>query len=130
MKRQDVDPRLNELSGHVLDCAIRVHRALGPGLLEKAYRVCLVHELRRQGMHVVTELPVEVSYEGIHVESGFRLDLLVNGALVVEVKSVDALHPVHAAQLRTYLKLTGHRLGLLLNFDAFPLAIRRVVCGP
>lgn len=127
MRRQDVDVHLNELSGRVLDAAIRVHRALGPGLLERAYRLCLVHELRRQGMHALTEIPVALSYEGLRVESGFRLDVLVEGTLVVEVKAVDVLHPVHAAQLRTYLRLTGNKVGLLLNFDAFPLAIRRVV---
>lgn len=120
-------PEINDLTGRVLDAAICVHKALGPGLLEKAYRLCLVHELRRQGLEVVTEIPVPVSYEGLIVDSGFRLDVLVERRLVVEVKAVDALHPVHAAQLRTYVKLAGLQVGLLLNFDAFSLAIRRVV---
>jgi GxxExxY protein len=127
MKWEDVEPSLNELSGRVIDAAIVVHKALGPGLLERVYHTCLAHELRRRRLRVEEEVAVRIDYEGIALESGFRMDLLVEQVLVVEVKAVEALCPIHTAQVMTYLKLAQREVGLLLNFNAFPLAIRRVV---
>jgi len=108
---------LNRLSGAVIDSSMAVHRALGPGLLESAYQACLSHELRKRGFGVTTEVPLPVVYDGHKLEAGYRIDLLVEGQVVVEVKAVDALAPIHRAQLLTYLRLSGRSLGLLLNFN-------------
>jgi GxxExxY protein len=110
--------KLNALSGQVLDAAFRVHSALGPGLLESAYVACLAHELRKAGLQVRTEVPVPLVYDGVQLaDVGYRMDLLVEEQFVVEVKSVEALAPVHHAQLISYLKLSNRRLGLLINFN-------------
>jgi len=110
--------KLNALSRQVLDAAFRVHSALGPGLLESAYVACLAHELRKDGLQVRTEVPVPLVYEGVQLaDVGYRMDLLVEEQFVVEVKSVEALAPVHHAQLISYLKLSNRRLGLLINFN-------------
>jgi GxxExxY protein len=101
----------------VLDAAIRVHRILGPGLLESVYETCLEHELKKAGLEVARQVLVPVIYDGERLDAGLRIDLLVGGCVVVEVKAVEAVIPVHDAQLLTYLKLTGHRLGYLLNFN-------------
>lgn len=93
------------------------HSALGPGLLENAYERCLVHELRKRGLHVEHQLPLPVIYDGVCIDLGYRIDLLVNGAVVVEVKAVAKLLPLHEAQLLSYLKLSGHKIGLLMNFN-------------
>ena len=103
-------------SGRIVHAAIRVHSALGPGLLESAYRACLAHELREEGMDVRSEVALPVRYRGISVEVGYRLDLLVEEAVVVELKAVSKLLPIHEAQLLSYLRLSGHKLGLLINF--------------
>lgn len=103
-------------SDQVLGAAIDVHRALGPGLLESAYESCLAHELGLRGLLFRRQVDVPVSYKSHRVDAGFRLDLLVDENIIVEVKSVDRIHPIHEAQLLTYLKLTGHRVGLLINF--------------
>lgn len=108
---------LNELSEAIIGAAIAVHRELGPGLLESAYEACLVFELRGRGFVVEQQKPCPVQYRGLEIECGYRLDLLVNGLVVVELKSVDQLLPVHEAQLLSYLKLSGIRLGLLMNFN-------------
>jgi GxxExxY protein len=109
---------LNALGTKVLDAAYRVHTALGPGLLESAYLACLVHELRRAGFEVRTEVPVPVVYEGMQLaDVGYRLDILVAGEVIVEVKSLEKIAPVHMAQLVSYLKLADRRLGYLLNFN-------------
>jgi GxxExxY protein len=109
---------LNALGTRVLDAAYRVHTALGPGLLESAYLACLVHELRRAGFEVRTEVPVPVVYEGLQLaDVGYRLDILVAGEVIVEVKSLEKIAPVHVAQLVSYLKLADRRLGYLLNFN-------------
>jgi GxxExxY protein len=114
---------LNALSKQVLDAAYRVHSVLGPGMLESAYVACMVHELRKAGLKVRTEVPVPVVYEGVKLaDVGYRMDLLVEDELVVEVKSVDTLAPVHHAQLISYLKLSNRRIGLLLNFNAARLS--------
>jgi GxxExxY protein len=108
--------RLNQISGEVVDAAVHVHSALGPGLLESAYEACLAYELRERGLTVRTQIALPIVYKGIRLEQGDRIDLLVEEAVVVEVKTALGLHPVHEAQLLTHLKLSGHRLGLLLNF--------------
>ena len=109
---------LNALTKRVLGAAYQVHSTLGPGLLESAYSACLVHELRKLGLEVATEVPVPVVYDGVKLtDIGFRIDILVQRELVVEVKSVEAVLPVHLLQLVSYLKLSDRRLGLLLNFN-------------
>ena len=125
----DVPQDVEATAALLLDVAFRVHRALGPGLLESVYRRCLAHGLRRAGATVVEEGRMDIEFEGLRIESGLRLDLLVNGHLVVELKAVEALHPVHEAQVLSYLRLSRRPLGLLLNFNV-PLlkhGIRRFV---
>jgi GxxExxY protein len=122
---------VNELTGEVVDGSIKVHSVLGPGLLESAYETCLEYELRKRGLHVVAQLPVPIVYEGVRLDAGYRIDLLVNDTVVVEVKAVTKLVPVHEAQLLSYLKLSGYRVGLLINFHVLLLrdGIRRMVNG-
>ena len=107
----------NEIGEKVLGCALAVHRALGPGLLESAYEACLAHELRKVGLEYQRQLTLPLVYDGEVIETGYRLDLLIAGLVVVEVKAVDLLMGVHRAQLLSYLKLGGYRLGYLLNFN-------------
>ena len=120
---------LNDLSDAVVDAAIKVHTALGPGLLEGAYEACLVHELRKRGHLVIQQLALPILYDGICIDLGYRIDLLVDGQVVVEVKSVGKLAPIHTAQVLSYLKLGGYKVGLLLNFNVPHLkdGIRRIV---
>ena len=109
---------LNGLATRVLDAAFAVHRQLGPGLLEAAYKACLVHEIRLAGLTVEVEVPVPVIYRGEKLaEIGYRIDLLVESEIVIEIKSLEAIAPVHQAQLLSYLKLSNRRLGLLINFN-------------
>jgi len=109
---------LNALVKQVLDAAYRVHTALGPGLLESAYTACLAYELRKLGLKVETEVPVPIVYEGVKLtDVGYRIDILVAGELVIEVKSLEGIAAVHVAQLVSYLRLAGRRIGLLLNFN-------------
>jgi len=108
---------LNEVSGQVIGASIEVHRELGPGLLESAYESCLVYELRQRGIRVEQQVPQPVFYKGLQLECAYRLDLLVENRVIVELKAVEALLPVHQAQLLTYLKLRQLRLGLLINFN-------------
>ncbi len=121
----------NELAKLVLDAAFKVHRALGPGLLESAYVHCLIHELKSAGLSVLHQHPLPLRYADVQLDAGYRLDLWVEGKLIVEVKSVEELHPIHTAQLLTYLKLTGNRLGLLINFNEVLLkqGVRRLANG-
>jgi len=107
----------NEVSGIVVDAAIKVHSALGPGLLESAYEACLAHELTKRGMHVEAQKVLPVVYDGVILDIGYRLDLLVNDAVIVELKSVKEIADIHRAQLLSYLKLSGKPIGLLLNFN-------------
>ena len=121
---------LNKLARQALDCAFRVHKALGPGLLESAYKACLAIELRKLGLSVEIEFPCPLVYEGEKVcDVGYRMDLLVEQELVLEIKAVEALIPVHQAQLLSYLRLSNKRLGLLINFNVPMLrdGIKRVV---
>jgi GxxExxY protein len=115
------ESELEDLKERVIGCAIEVHRSLGPGLTESIYRDSLLIELIDNNFDVVRELCVPVEYKGRRVGGTFKIDLLVSGMLVVEVKSVDLLHPVHQAQVITYLKLTGYPAGLLMNFNATTL---------
>lgn len=108
---------LNRVTETIIGCAIKVHRALGPGLLESTYEVCLVHELVKAGLRVRTQVVLPVIYDGLELEAGYRLDLLVEDAVIVELKSVDAIHPIHEAQVISYLKLSDKRVGLLINFN-------------
>ncbi len=105
------------LSKQILGCAIEVHRTLGPGLLESVYEQALAYELISNGLKIQAQLPVPVTYKAVKLDCGFRLDLVVEDRVVVEIKSVECLLPIHDAQLLTYLKLTGHTLGLLINFN-------------
>jgi GxxExxY protein len=109
--------QMNELTRTVIGAAMDVHRSLGPGLLESAYQQCLCRELEMRRIPFEHEKPLPLEYKGIRCECGYRLDLLVAGSLVVEVKSVEALAPIHEAQLLTYLRLGGWRVGLLINFN-------------
>lgn len=109
--------RTESLAAQIVDAAVKVHKALGPGLLESVYEICLCHELSLRGIAFQRQVELPVCYEGIRLEAGFRIDILVDSCLVVELKTVDALSPLHEAQLLTYLKLSNNRLGLLLNFN-------------
>lgn len=118
----------NELSKIVFDCALKVHRALGPGLLERAYEECLYYELRKKGLMVIKQKALPLVYESVQLDIGYRLDLIVEDKLILEIKSVDALSDVHFAQLLTYLKLTDCKLGLFINFNVALIkdGIRRI----
>ena len=122
---------LNELSHQVIGAALEVHRELGAGLLESVYEQCLTHELGTQGISVERQVELPVRYKGIEVGAGYRVDLVVANALVVEIKAVESILPVHSAQLLTYLKLMDRRLRLLLNFNVPMMrdGIRRVANG-
>jgi len=119
----------NELSNIVIKCAMRVHSALGPGLLESAYAASLCYELLQSGLRVEAQKPLPLVYHSVKLECGYRVDLLVEGKLIIEVKSVEALADIHLAQVLTYLRLSDLRLGLLLNFNVVHMkdGIRRVV---
>jgi GxxExxY protein len=106
-----------DLTGQIIAAAIEVHRELGPGLLESAYQACLAREFSVRGMSFEQEKPLPVEYKGVRVDCGYRLDFVVAGKVVVELKAVDVIAPVHEAQLLTYLRLTGCRVGLLINFN-------------
>ena len=101
----------------VVDCAYQIHRALGPGLLEGVYEVCLCHELNKRGISFERQVSMPVLYEGLRLDAGLRLDVVVAGCVIVELKAVEQILPVHKAQMLTYLKLSGIRLGLLINFN-------------
>jgi len=107
----------NRLSNVIIGAAIQVHRELGPGLLESAYEACLKYELAQQGLRVESQVPQPVIYKSIHLDCGYRLDLLVEDLVIVELKTVESLQPIHDAQLLTYLKLKQLWLGLLINFN-------------
>ncbi len=120
---------LNDISGEIVDGSVRVHSALGPGLLESAYQTCLAYELRERGLFVRTQVPLPVVYRGIELSVGYRVDLLVDDAVMAELKTVPNILPVHEGQLLTYLKMSDRRLGLLLNFHVPPMrdGIKRLV---
>ena len=109
------------LSGQVIGCAIEVHRFLDPGLLESSYQRCLSRELELNGIAHTCEAPLPIEYKGISLECGYRVDLLVEGALIIELKSVKRIDPIHEAQIITYMKLSGIRIGLIFNFNVTKL---------
>jgi len=108
---------INQITHEILDSAYKVHTALGPGLLESAYKACLAYELRKNGLKVEEEKPIPLIYEEVKLDCGYRLDLLVEGAVVVELKTVDAFTDVHFAQILTYLRFADKKVGLLINFN-------------
>jgi len=108
---------LERIATEVVDSAFKVHSKLGPGLLESLYERCLMRELQKRGLHVERQVVVKIEYDGEILDDGLRIDLLVEGSIIIEVKAIDKLLPIHEAQLLTYLKLTGHRLGFLINFN-------------
>ncbi|HYF00139.1 MAG TPA: GxxExxY protein [Planctomycetota bacterium] len=112
-----IPPETDGVAKAVVDAAFTVHAALGPGLLESVYETCLAHEFHKRGLKFQKQLSLPIVYDGIKLEAGLRLDFVVEDCLVVEVKAVDAMIPVFQAQVLTYLKLTGHRLGLLIHFN-------------
>ncbi len=120
---------VNEITGSIIGAAIEVHRSLGPGLLESAYEECLCHELGLQGLSFKRQVNLPVTYKGITLDCGYRLDLLVQGQVVVEIKAVETLLPIHDAQLLSYLRLGGWQVGLLINFHIPILkdGVRRLV---
>ena len=121
----------DEISKIVFECALRVHKALGPGLLESAYEECLFYELKKTNLKIEKQKPLPLIYEEVKLEIGYRIDIIVEDKFIVEVKSVEALNEVHLAQLLTYLKLSDCKLGLLINFNVKLLkdGVRRVING-
>ena len=121
----------NEITGTILECSLRIHSKLGPGLLESVYQACLEHELTRAGLSVRAQLLLPVVYDGLQINAGYRIDLLVADIVIVEVKSVEQILPVHFAQLLTYLRLANKRVGLLINFNVAHLrqGVKRIVNG-
>lgn len=119
----------NDLSNKIIGCAIEVHKQLGPGLLESAYQECLFYELTKMGLKVEKEKPMPIVYKEVNLDHGYRIDLLVEDKVVIELKTVEALHDVHTAQVLTYLKLGNYKLGLLLNFHVSILksGIKRII---
>jgi GxxExxY protein len=130
MNRRDAEPqRLNSMSERVIGACIDIHKTLGPGLLESAYEECVCYELSMAGLTFERQKPLPVVYKGVTLDCGYRLDLVAENSLIVEVKAVERLLPVHEAQLLTYLKLTGLTLGLLVNFHSAVLlnGLKRMV---
>src|SRR6266571_4580224 len=128
---QQTAPRINHITHQIIGAAMRVHTVLGPGLLESAYQGCLLHELRKQGLAVASQVGLPVVYEGEKIELGYRIDLIVDDVVIVEIKCVDAINPVHQAQLLSYMRLSGRQVGLLINFHVARLrdGIKRMVDG-
>jgi GxxExxY protein len=111
----------NDLSGVIIGCGMRVHTALGPGLLESAYEECLYYELAKKGLNVGKQVPLPLIYEEVQLDCVYRLDLIVENQVIIEVKSVESINPIHSVQLLTYLKLANCKLGLILNFNVLHL---------
>jgi len=124
--------KFETLTETVIGCAMRVHSALGPGLLESTYENCLTHEIQKHGLRVERQKAVPLVYDGVRVSCGYRMDLLIDNRVLIEVKSVDRVEPVHIAQVLTYLKLAGVPVGLLINFNVTRLrdGIRRLEVPP
>ena len=124
---ENTEMDLNKITEQVIGAAIEVHKSLGPGLLESAYEECLCHELTLRKMPFERQKPLPVEYKGTRLDCGYRLDLLVENAVVIEIKAIESIEPIHEAQLLTYLKLGGWKLGLLINFNVSVLkdGIRR-----
>jgi len=120
---------INEISGEIVDAALKVHSKLGPGLLENAYHKCLMHELYSRGLKFTSQTSLPIEYDGFKLDAGYRIDLIVEDLVIIEIKAVEAILPIHEAQLLTYLKLSGKKLGLLINFNSIRLkhGIKRLV---
>ena len=123
--------RENEISGKIIGAAIEVHKKLGPGLLESAYEECLCCEMQLRGIEFKRQVPLQLNYKGVVLDCGYRLDLLVEDKVIVELKSIEGLEPIHEAQMLTYLKLRNAWLGLIINFNVIMLkdGVRRLVNG-
>jgi GxxExxY protein len=121
----------NEIAKEIVDAAFKIHTTLGPGLLESVYEVVLAYELKQRGLLVVRQQPIPVVYEKVHLEEGFRADLIIEGKVIIELKSVEVIAPVHKKQVLTYLRLTNLKLGLLINFGEALVkdGISRIVNG-
>ena len=119
----------NEIGKIVVDCAFKVHQELGPGLLESTYEACLIYELKKAGLNVISQMALPVIYKDVKLEVGYRIDIMANNKVIIENKSVEALNDIHLAQIITYLKLSNCKLGYLINFNVkyFKEGIRRVV---
>lgn len=128
MADKAISPELDRIAAEIVDAGFQVHKALGPGLLESAYEECVAHELRERGLDVRKQVPMPIAYRGVNLDAGYRIDLLVNSCVVVEVKAIETLLPIHQAQVMTYLRLSGCRLGFLMNFNVqmFKSGVRRV----
>jgi len=128
-KRDPIPDSLNKVTSEIVDAAFIVHSTFGPGLLESIYENCLLHELKLRGIKTRSQVAVPLEYKGLKIERGLILDILVEESVIVEVKSVDEIHTVHQKQLLTYLKLTGKRVGLLINFNSALIkdGIKRIV---
>jgi GxxExxY protein len=122
--------KTNDITGAIVDASMHIHRSLGPGLLESVYQALLEHELKKRGLNVQTEVPIPLHWDGVELDLGFRADLVVEGEVIVELKSVERCQPVHQKQLLTYLKVSGLQVGLLVNFGEALLkdGVHRVVC--
>ena len=119
----------NEITEKIIGCAIKVHKNLGPGLLESAYQECLFYELKKAGIKVEREKPLPLVYERVKLDCGYRMDLFVENKVIVEIKSVESLNDIHLAQLLTYLKLNNNKIGVLINFNVLQLikGVKRVI---
>ena len=126
---QQIGPRIDHLTHEIIAAAMKVHTVLGPGLLESAYQACLVHELQKQNLRVASQVGLPVVYEGEKIDLGYRIDLIVEGLVIVEIKCFEAINPVHKAQLLSYMRLSGRQVGLLINFHVAHLrdGIKRMV---
>ena len=122
---------INKISGMIIEAAMKVHSALGPGLLESTYEACLLHELRKRGLKVLSQVSLPVFYDSIEIDVGYRIDLMVEDCIIVELKAVEKILPIHEAQILSYLKLSRRKLGLLINFNVVHLknGIKRIVNG-
>jgi GxxExxY protein len=127
--REPIPTETDEVASKIVDAAFAVHKALGPGLLESVYEACLLYELNKRGLKVERQVSLPVVYDNLRLDAGLRLDLVVEKRVIVELKAVEVLLPVHTAQLLTYLKLSGYRLGLLVNFNSALIkeGIKRIV---
>ena len=128
---QRTEDEINAISRHIVDVALKVHSILGPGLLESAYESCMLYELHKRGLEAIAQIELPIVYESVRIDAGYRIDLLVDNAVIVEIKACAALLPVHEAQIISYLKLSKIRLGLLINFHELHLkdGIKRFANG-
>jgi GxxExxY protein len=128
---QQITPRVNQVTRRIIAAAMKVHSVLGPGLLESAYHACVLHELRKQGLMVASQVGLPVVYDSEKIDLGYRIDLIVCDLVIVEIKCVEAINPVHQAQLLSYMRLSGRQVGLLINFHVAHLrdGIKRMVDG-